>query len=251
MKRLAFAGGVTGLGALALLLASQLGHAEPWTPSALVAEPMADINDVYTWMDGERLTLAMSISPVDEQARAFGPGVQYVFHVHSKAGIGVFEAGTGIETRVICTFQSNTSAQCWVVDAGGQVRDYLTGDPSDPAGLTSASGAVRLFAGRRSDPRFFNLQGFRAAVTAIRGVTQTRDAAGCPSNLSNGTVQNVVAQLGAANPMSEPPCPANQRDCFLDLNVRVVVVQLDKSLVNAAPNHTVGVWASTHAGPRP
>jgi hypothetical protein len=236
---------------VAALLAAQLGHAADHLDSpTIAATPMADINDVYAWMDGTKINLAMTISPDDVDARTFGPGVQYVFHVHSKTGIGVGIAGTGTETRVICTFVSNTSAQCWVTDVAGAVKDYITGDPSNTAGISSGSGKMRMFAGKRSDPFFFNLQGFREAIRAVKAAapTITIDAAGCPNNLSNVQVQAVAANLGAAIPVGEAPCPNATRDCFANLNVKTILVQVDKSLVTVGPNTAVGVWASTHTG---
>jgi len=259
LKKLAFLGGAAGLCAAALL-------ATPITPSlaadhldapGVAANPMADINDVYAWMADGKLVLAMTVSPADMPARAFGPSVQYVFHVHSKTGIGVGVAGTGVETRVICTFKSNADATCWVVDpAGGgtgTVKDYVTGDPSNPAGITSASGKVRFFAGQRSDPFFFNLQGFRDAVAAVKGRIGTAppvmlDVAGCPSNLTDPEVGVVRGLLSETPAVVQPPCPTGVKDCFLGFNVKVVLVQVDKSLVNASANFAVGVWASTHQG---
>ena len=163
--------------------------------------------------------------------------------------LGVGVAGTGAETRVICSFASNTSAQCWVVE-GSTVKDYVTGDPSDTAGITSQSGKVRLFAGRRSDPFFFNLLGFRAAVTALmnrfgQNPQVQFDAAGCP-NLST---QDAAMIFGLLDDQiaSQPQCAATGKDCFANLNVKIILVQLDKSLVNNGQNTAVGVWASTHA----
>ncbi len=203
-------------------------------------------------MDGDKLNLAMSVSPGDVEARTFGPGVQYVFHVHSKAMIGVGVPGTGVETRVLCTFASNTSVECWVT-RGTRLDDYIKGDPSNPAGIMSKSGKVRMFAGRRSDPFFFNLQGFRTTVSAL--VTRfgqqpavAFDAAGCPTGLTETEAVAFAASLGAQLP-GQPPCSPTKQDCFADLNVRMILVQLDKSLVNTGTNIAVGVWASTHTAP--
>jgi hypothetical protein len=252
LKKLAFLGGAAGIGLIALF-ATQRGHAADHLDSpTLATSPLADINDVYTWMEGSNLNLAMSVSPGDVEAQAFGPGVQYVFHVHSKVALGVNEAGTGTETRVICTFASSTSAQCWVTE-GDVTKDYIAGDPSNTAGISSKSGKVRMFAGPRSDPFFFNLQGFRAATSAL--VTRlgmapavTFDAAGCPDGLTIAEVQGYAASLGAQLP-GEPPCSTTQRDCFAELNVEILLVQLDRSLVNTGSNIAVGVWASTHTAP--
>lgn len=253
MKKLAFLGGCAGLG-LAALLATQRGHAADHLDSpTLATSPLADINDVYSWMDEDRLNLAMSVSPGDVESRTFGPEVQYVFHVHSKAMIGVGIPGTGVETRVLCKFASNTSVDCWVTDIAGRVKDYIKGDPSDPAGITSKSGKVRMFAGRRSDPFFFNLQGFRTTVTSLvtrfgQQPTVAFDAAGCPNGLSAAEAQAAAASLGA-QVQGQPPCSTTQRDCFAELNVKIILVQLDKTLVNSGNNVAVGVWASTHTAP--
>ena len=169
MKKLAYLGGVAGL--VVALVATQTGHAaDHLDSSTLATNPLGDLNDVYVWMNGDASTvnLAMTVSPADPGDRAFGPDVQYVFHVTSKSGLGVL-VPDGNETRVICTFESATSAQCWIADGTG-TKDYVTGDPSNAAGIKSTSGKVRLFAGRRSDPFFFNLQGFRDAVGAVRSV---------------------------------------------------------------------------------
>jgi hypothetical protein len=259
LKKLAFLGGAAGLGVVALLAIPSAPSlaADHLDAPGVAANPMADINDVYTWMDGGKLVLAMTVSPIDMASRSFGPSVQYAFHIHSKTGIGVGVAGTGVETRVICTFASNTSAQCWVVDpaAGNTVKDYLTGDPSNTAGITSTSGKVRLFAGQRSDPFFFNLQGFRDSVKAVKDRIAAPalppvmlDPAGCPFNLTDSEVGIVRGKLSETPVAAQPPCPINVKDCFATLNVKVIVVQLDPSLVKAAANFTVGVWASSHQG---
>lgn len=213
------------------------GHAAGRTDSqALTATPTADITDLYAWMIGANLNLVMDVSPMDDGTHSFDPGVLYVFHLTSKAGLGVGAAG-GAETRVICKFASNTSVACWVADATG-TRDYVTGDPSNTAGVTSLRGKVRVFAGRRSDPMFFNQSGFAAAVPMLKAipVTPPPDAAGCPQALDVGgalTVRNLLHAGG---------------DTFATANVLALVVQIDKSLVNTGSNTTVAVWGSTHAG---
>ena len=259
MKKLVFAGGALAVG-LSLFVVQQKSHAADHLDApGVTTNPLADINDVYTWMESAgaaaptKVNLVMTVSPGDDGTRTFGPGVQYVFHVTSKAndsnGDGNLDYGVGIpagtETKVICTFASNTSAQCWV---GGN-KDYITGDPTATAGITSASGKVKMFAGRRSDPFFFNLQGFRNAVASVEAASSslTLNAAGCP-NLTSTTAAALVEQLGASQVTPAPPC-ATGTDCFANLNVMALVLQVDKSLLNATGNDVVSVWASTHAAP--
>ena len=153
MKNFASLGGVAGLAAAAVL--ASRGQAAERTAAAPAVSPMADITDVYAWMSGSRLNLVMDLSPHDDGTSAFGPAVTYAFHLTSKPKLGLGEPG-GTETQVICRFDTNTSVQCWVT-SGGTTKDYVIGDPSNTAGVTSSSGRVKVFAGRRSDPAFFNL----------------------------------------------------------------------------------------------
>ena len=243
MKKLAFLGAATGLGVA--ILASQTGHAADHLDSpTLLGNPLGDINDVYAWMtnDGAKVNLAMTVSPGDDGSRHFGPAVQYVWHVTTKPMLGVGMHGT--EIRVICSFASDTSAQCWV----GNI-DYVTGDPSNSAGITSLDGKVRLFAGTRSDPFFFNLQGFRKLTTDIENAAAglSFDAAGCPV-LPTANAAELRADLSGVVAAAAPPCPAARADCFDGLNVKAIVIQIDKTLLNANGNKVLSVWGSTHMG---
>lgn len=252
MKKLAFLVGVAGLG-IAASLATQGHAADHLDSTTLAANPMGDINDVYTWMTGNNLNLAMTVSPFDDGTHHFSPSVLYVFHVVSKAGLGVgMPPQSGNETKVICKLTSNTMGECWVTDGTG-TKDYVTGDPSATVGVTSASGKVRLFAGRRSDPFFFNFQGFTAAITAVDGAkgTFTFDGAGCPNNVADATaltLRNTLKTAQAPAGACATTGDATSGDCFAHANVMAIVVQIDKSLVNTGANTTVAVWGSTHLG---
>ena len=235
MTKLASLAGVAGLAAVAVL-ASRGQAADHVDSPTLAANPMADITDVYAWMTGSNLNLVMDVSPRDDGTRSFGPGVVYVFHLTSKQGLGVATT-SGTETRVICKFASSISVECWVV-AGNTTKDYVTGDPSNTAGVTSILGKVKVFAGRRSDPLFFNQTGFTAAITAFLGQTigMPPDGAGCPKLMTPGQANAVRTALTTGS------------DDFAATNVMAIVVQVDKSLVNTTGNTTVAVWGSTHAG---
>lgn len=255
MKHLAFLG--AGVAVSCALLFAGSGHAADHIDStSLATAPLAmgDINDVYAWMssDGSKVNLVMTVSPADPGGRSFGPGVQYAFHLTSKSGAAadvVAKPAAGVTTTVICTFPTMAAAQCWVTGASG-VKDYVAGDASNTAGLTSSSGKLRLFAGRRSDPFFFNLQGFRAGTAQLntfRGAVVSNNA-NCP-DLSATNAGIVRTTLAATQAAAASPCPANQADCFAGLNVMAIVVQVDKSLVNAPNNTILSVWGSTHMVP--
>ncbi|MDB4956639.1 MAG: hypothetical protein JWO36_4208 [Myxococcales bacterium] len=251
MKKLAFIGSALGLALGALLIVHTSQAADHADAPGTMANPMADINDVYAWMtpDGNSVNLVMTVSPADDGTRHFGPTVEYVFHVSSSATIAT--AGTATETKVICKFANDNSAQCWVGNA------YIAGNPQG-AGIENGDHTIKLFAGRRSDPFFFNLQGFRdvvASVEANAGTLMTAarfDAAGCP-DLSGPVFGPIAANLRAT--LSEapvatapPPCAQDDSDCFIHLNVKAIVLQVDKRLLTPG-GPVLGVWGSTHTTP--
>lgn len=220
------------------LLSARGQAADRAGPAAVAANPMAEITDLYAWMAASNLNLVMDVSPFDDGTHSFDPTVQYVFHLTSKSGIGVGAPG-GTETKVILRFASNTSVEGWVTDAGGvTIKDYVSGDPSNLAGIRSRQGRVRVFAGRRSDPNFSNPTDFSNAVTVLGMNLMNEDAAGCPAIVASaaGTIRNMLT----GQPVSS--------DTFATANVMAIVVQVDKSLVNVDSNTAVGIWGSTHAG---
>lgn len=257
MKKLALLGAVAGLGVGALAM-THTSHAADHLDAptiSMAANRMADLNDVYAWMtsDGMKVNLAMTVSPAEDGTHHFGPSVQYVFHVSSHPGatnMAAF-AAPGSETKVICTFASDTSAQCWV--AAAATKDYVTGNPSSTAGLTSASGKLKVFAGKRSDPFFFNFVGLKNTIAGVEALgAPTLNAAGCPLGIpaTGGTsAATLRAVLSQEQPNAVGPCAANHIDCFDGFNVMAIVVQVDASLLLGTGDHLLSVWGSTHATP--
>ena len=264
MKKLAFVAGATAIATGALLVGNRSDAADHLDAPKTKANHMADINDVYAWMtsDKAKINAVMTVSPADDNTRHFGPSVQYVFHMTEYAGDTNADAFNkalmhmGTEHKIICTFADDTHVQCWFT-TGSHVDDYITGDPSSTAGITSADGKIKLFAGQRSDPFFFNLAGFETAVGAVGQLLAsgmvTPDASGCPTfgatarpNLVDAA--QVRGALSATATTMVGPCPANQKDCFAGFNTKAIVIQFDKSLVLTGTNHLVSVWGSTHMG---
>jgi hypothetical protein len=275
LKKLAFLGGAAGLGLIALLHSPITQAADHLDAAALATNPMADINDVYAWnaADGDTI-LAMTVSPLDDATRNFGPSVQYVFHLtrYPKIPESVAEIATGVQSQVICTFKSNTDGSCWVIGPDKKVLDYVTGDLSATAGKESVGGKLRVFAGRRSDPFFFNLAGFLTAQAKMEyacgggtakapcpGALGTGDdAAGCPSQLtvvSTGPVASDLSEQQLGPTTTDPtstlgpfPCSTTTKDCFAGRNVMAIVVQVDKALITTSASPVLSVYGSTHAG---
>ena len=209
---------------------------------------MADITDVYAWMspDGKNVNLVMDVSPGDDGTHAFGPQFQYVFHVTSTPGYGM----PGTTRNVLCTFASKSSGQCWILDSSGTTIDYLSGDPSQASGIFSLSDKMHLFAGRRSDPFFFNLGGFKTAVATVEGAAGglTFNTAGCPV-IDAATAGTLRTQLTTAPASMVGPCPAGQADCFKNFNVMAIILQINKGELNVGSNTLLSVWGSTNMTP--
>ena len=138
---------VLGLGALLLPFAAAAALRPPGAsaadhidgPSAQI-DPAADISDVFAWMsaDASRLNLIANVFYSAGPTSAFSPAVQYAFHIESGTEYGAVSD----EATVICQFYDTDRIECWAGD------EYVEGDPSDPAGITSSSGRLRVFAGR-------------------------------------------------------------------------------------------------------
>jgi hypothetical protein len=199
------------------------------------AEPAADLNDVFTWVDGNNYVMAMTVFPFADKTAKFSDGVQYVFHTTSGSKFGETKASVD----VICTFDAAQAATCWVGS-----DDYVTGDASKDSGMTSKSGKTKVFAGLRSDPFFFNLSGFQDTVAAVDQAkpSLTDFTAGCP-NLDNGTASSLAATLHEI-PSTANPARTNPDD-FVSASTLAIVVSVDKSLVTKGGN-AVSVWASTN-----
>jgi hypothetical protein len=197
---------------------------------AAKADPAADINDLYTWNDGDNVVLAMTVFPAAPATAKFSDATQYVFHTSSAATFGA----AATDLNIICTFDAAQKIQCW---AGAD--EYVTGDASQAAGATSASGKLKVFAGLRSDPFFFNLEGFRNAVTTVKGAAGSLNFdAGCPL-VDPGTSTALVGQLGTS------PDGGAAQDFFKSLNTLAIVVSVDKTVVTKG-GPIVASWASTN-----
>ena len=218
--------------AAVLLFTVTAGAADHRDGAAVLSDPSTDINDVFAWTstDGTKLNLGMTVFPAATAAARFSDVAQYVFHTTSSPGYGM--PSTASED-IICTFDTAQKISCW---GGGE---YVTGDASSTSGIASASGKLRVFAGLRDDPFFFNLDGFKATAKAVHDAagSLTFDPAGCPA-LDAATSNALVTQL------KSKPGGGAPTDFFTGLNGMAIVVQIDRALVTRGGS-TVGVYAST------
>lgn len=236
MKQLYWKVGGAGLALSAAIggtLAIAADHKDS-TVLAMEANAASDINDVYAWMsaDEAKVNLVMTVLPFAADGATFSPNVDYAIHVASAAAFG----GAATNTDIICRFASATSAQCWVGDEA-----YVTGDPSATAGIESDG--VKVFAGLRKDPFFFNLDGFVNAVGTVKTVAGDLDfdANGCPA---------VGAENSAAlvNQLQTDEDGSEATDDFATANTLAIVLEIDKALLTDG-GPILAVWASTHEQP--
>jgi hypothetical protein len=238
---------IASVAAIAALLV--VGHqktkAADHTDSPAASGSSNDIADVYAWMQGGggKLNLAMTIANA-----AFSDATQYVFHINRSAGYGMPQT----ETLVLCQFTgagADQSTECWVGDkAGGATfKVHVVGKASDEAAPLQDSAdapTLRVFAGPRKDPFFFNLDGFNKVATDVRatimappaGVAFNADS--CVTGLPDATKTALVNQLKTA--VGGGPAV----DAFT-APVAALVVQVNLDLLNGTGD-ILGVWASTN-----
>jgi len=201
-----------------------------------------DITDVYTWVDTGNVVLIMNVNPGATATTKFSNAIQYVFHTASSAA---YPPANAKETDIICTFDATQHISCWVGTA-----DYVNGDASMPAGLMSTSGNVKVFAGLRDDPFFFNLGGFKDAETDVEAATGlTLDAAGCPNNVPAATVMALDKDIAGSNHGAGPAVdffsPNASTNPGYSGNILSIVLSIKLSLLTSG-GPMVSVWASTN-----
>jgi hypothetical protein len=137
----------------------------------VVADPRADIGDLFAWMsptDG-RLNLVMTLV-----GHTFSHELEYAFHIDSGTEFGRTNATTSIK----CRLDVEAIVECEAGEA-----DSVRGDATGPQGLESKHHRFRVFIGLRDDPFFNNVKGsrdaYQKAATALRAGARV-DAAGCP-----------------------------------------------------------------------
>jgi Domain of unknown function (DUF4331) len=204
--------------------------------AASTREPTADITDVYAWMtsDATKLNLVAAVNADAGRNATFSDAVVYQFAVSSSASFGAPQESTLIP----CKFIDGTNVECWAGD------DYVVGDPTNPEGIVSDNGGLRVFAGLRDDPFFLEYNGFLNAVNLANsavaaGAVQFEEAnKGCPTL----TAEQQTALVGALQSGNDGAPPSNT---FAGQNVLALVIQVDKAIVDGN-GPVLGVSFSTY-----
>lgn len=198
----------------------------------VIADPRADIGDLYAWMqpDGRRLNLAMTLV-----GHEFSDRLRYVFRIDSARRFG----GADASLEIACRFPATGRVEC----AAGGV-DLARGDARGEDGLWGERRRLRVFAGLRDDPFFNNVRGTRAAYgvadAALRAGAQ-RDAAGCAS-FAPATVQAIAEQWRHTD-----GGPA--RNFLAGWTPAALVVQIDIAAADRG-GPLLAVWAATESSER-
>ncbi len=194
----------------------------------------SDINDVYAFMNAGQVVLGMTVFPAAMASSTFDDATVYRFVVDKRPAFGEASAGT---VNVYATFNTAGDIQMWIADSTGTL-DYASGDPSAEAGLQSENGTFKVFAGLRTDPFFFFLDGFNAARTTVFNAfgTLSLNGNGCP----------ILTDVTAAALRSALVATAPTDDFFDTLNTLAIVVEADPEVFVDATNATFTVYASTH-----
>lgn len=221
--------------------------------ASVSSNPDADITDFYAWMwdDGgtPSLALVVDVHPAAAADAAFADNLYYAVNL---------DRG-GTTSQVICTFDSNdnSAVRCWVGDESSSA--FVQGDPSDAASPLEMNG-IKVFAGPRDDPFFFNFAGFAATTAAVNnlcvvqnGCGAVLDANGCP-DLSVDVDQNDdFDSLGEAlvNCLTTQcdqgvgdSTNAAAVDDFAGQNVLSLVVSVPVSMIPGSG--PIAAYASTH-----
>jgi Domain of unknown function (DUF4331) len=196
------------------------------TPT-VIANPSADIGDIYAWTapDGRHLNLIMDIV-----GHSFSDKLEYAFHVDSGRVLGKTTATVVIS----CRFQAADAVECRAGDI-----DIARGDPRNPAGIESLYDHFRVFAGLRDDPFFNNVRGTRAAYQTAQGALKagaSMDEAGCP-NFDRTTSQAILDQWKHTD--GGPP-----KNFLAGWLTSAIVISIDLNVVNKG-GKLLAVWGTT------
>jgi hypothetical protein len=157
---------VLAAGGLLALLSSVRASDHLDGPRA-TADPQADITDVFAFTspeDASRVVLAMAIAPYASASTRFASGVDYVFRVRRVTAPSPLTLDSSV-LDVACSFDAAATQTVRCAAPGGLVASAAVGDIAPRDG---GSASMRVFAGLRSDPAFFDRQGALATVAAGR-----------------------------------------------------------------------------------
>jgi hypothetical protein len=155
---------VAALAPLATLVALPMVRASDHLDGPRVtADPQSDITDVFAFTSPDtpgRVVLAMAVTPYATDASTFSSLVDYAFRVQRVEAVSPLTLD-GTARDVVCEFDDGAPQKITCTAPGGLSATATVGDTGGGGG---GPGSMRVFAGLRSDPAFFDRQG---ALTTI------------------------------------------------------------------------------------
>lgn len=246
MKRFLQGCGVALAGLAIAALPKLAWSADANDGSYVEGDPTYDIADFYNWVDPStnQVVFVLDVFSGAPDNSTFNPKAQYAIHTTSLASYG---ATGGTDETIIATFSTSGAITLWVGS-----DELVTGDANTETGLSSADGKVKVFAGPRQDPFFFNAKGFKNATTTYARANAASpfslDTGGCPA-LDASIATELVTDLRTV-PIPEAGVvdggpDGGPIDAFANVRVLSIVISVDKSLVTKG-GPILASWASTH-----
>ena len=155
------------------------------------ADPQADITDVFAFTSPEdpaRVVFILCVTPFASNTSTFSAQVDYVFRVRRLLAPHPLTLDT-TPLDVTCTFDQSSPQHVKCTTAAGQQATATVGDP---AGGATGQSPLRVFAGLRSDPAFFDRQG------ALSTVASGRDSFTGQNAFAGANVLAIVVEIDVA-----------------------------------------------------
>lgn len=167
-----FASALLALAALAALPAYAADHRE--APGA-IADPAADIADVYAWHAGGRLVIALTFAgrqvPVSGQGGMYDPDLLYTVHLGRS---DVYPASQTSSVKIYARF-GESSAGTWGVKVDN--IPGVTGSITGAVETELEKDGAMVWAGLREEPFFFDFEGLQTTLaTSTVSFMSTRDS---------------------------------------------------------------------------
>ncbi len=148
---------------LALCIAPVAQAADHRDSPLAINDPAADINDVYTFVNPtnrHELIIIGTVLPLANAGSRFSDAVQYQFHIDNGLKNG--------KSTVNCRFPKGTRVDC-ELDRGAKarVRPGLFYRTSGRVGAINHGLGMRVYAGLRDDPFFFDLDAFNRTKNTL------------------------------------------------------------------------------------
>jgi hypothetical protein len=226
----------------------------------VVANPLADITDVYVFPnphDASRVDLAMDVRPLIPAGMsagiAFDPNVLYQFKI-ATSGVA---SGTFTENTVV-QFTANTTGTSQQLTLYGPAKPNEVGTANTTVAKTgtfafdkpaSLSNGIKVFAGPRRDPFFFDLAQFFKIVPDrdYKNHPNPPPASASSFRFPSASEPIILNGVSYGTAGSNNCAIAKPRDFLAPYDVLSIVIEVPKSMLapSGGSPGVIGLWATT------